>query len=330
MTVGIGLSSTRAGPDVRTQRSGLSVGQAHNGIVSTKHRSTAQVRRSGDTCSRLQLLLAVFSLLLAACSSSSGAEVGTTLCSDKEDNDGDGLINCEDPDCFALEACRPNARMTSGSPTPKKPDAGFVTPAGGTDAGSVGIPPAGAVDGGPDPKPTFVDAGAFACSPCRPTEACVEGQCQVVAVDQAAHYLLHILSAVAPDQDISTRCYDSLPDCKGNISISPYAVCNCPTDPFVRVILSRGTTTMLIGMTEAVTDDATPTYPRNDIDLSLEPGDVLIFEVWDAEPPPKNEEMLYACMPDLSALRAGPISCSALGGPLGAQLLGVKAELEAL
>jgi len=329
MIVSISLSITRAASEVQTQRPGLSVDQAHTEMVSTTRGSTAQVRRSGDARLRLQRL-AVFTLLLAACSSSSGAEVGTTLCSDNLDNDDDGSFDCDDPDCFALEACRQNAGMTSGRPTPDKPDAGSVSHPVGTNPGSPGNPPVGQADGGGEPMPTFVDAGAFECSPCRPTEACVAGQCQVVAVDQAAHYALHILSAVAPDQDATTRCYDSLPDCKGNISISPYAVCNCPTDPFVRVILLRGTKTMSIGMTEAVTDDATPTFPSNDIDLSVEPGDVLIFEVWDAEPAPKNEERLYACMPDLSALKAGPIFCSALGGPLGAQLLGVKAELEAL
>jgi hypothetical protein len=220
--------------------------------------------------------------------------------------------------------------MTSGRPTPDKPDAGSVAPAVGTNPGSPGNPPVGQADGGGEPMPTFVDAGAFECSPCLPTEACVEGQCQVVAVDQAAHYALHILSAVAPDQDATTRCYDSLPDCKGNISISPFAVCNCPTDPFVRVLVSRATAKMPVGMTETVTDDATATFPSNEFDLLLEPGDVLIFEVWDAEPPPKDGEKLYECTPDLSTMRAGPIACSALGGPLNAQLLGVKAELVAL
>lgn len=288
---------------------------------------TAEFPSSGTGSFRKRRWAGCALLLFAACSSASGAEVGATSCTDERDNDGDQLSDCDDPDCYALEACRLLASVLRDASTPTKRDAGAREIPSRTDAGVIANSVPDATVDVVENLPTFVDAGAFVCSPCLPTEECVEGQCQIVAVDQTAHYALRILSAVVPDLDATTRCYDPGLSCAGALPSPPYGLCTCPTDPFVRVVLARGDTKALIGMTATVMDDSTPTFPSTEIDLLLEPGDVLIFEVWDADTTPKKDEFLYECKPDLSTLMAGPISCTALGGALNAQLLSVKGEL---
>lgn len=44
-----------------------------------------------------------------ACSQAQIAEDAAAACSNKKDDDGDGLIDCDDPDCFPTEACERNA-----------------------------------------------------------------------------------------------------------------------------------------------------------------------------------------------------------------------------
>jgi hypothetical protein len=44
-----------------------------------------------------------------ACSEAKVVEDSPAACSNQKDDDGDGLIDCNDPDCFATEACERNA-----------------------------------------------------------------------------------------------------------------------------------------------------------------------------------------------------------------------------
>jgi hypothetical protein len=70
-------------------------------------------------------------LLLAGCSSGPGTSLeGDTLsCNDGRDNDGDGLVDCQDPGCAVLDWCTgvPDAgRPDAGRPDAARPDAGPI------------------------------------------------------------------------------------------------------------------------------------------------------------------------------------------------------------
>lgn len=77
------------------------------------------------------LFLLPLLLLLAACPGRRTAqEVGATQCNDGLDNDDDGKIDCQDPDCHPLAICSPTdlpVRL-DGSPRdgPRPPDQGPV------------------------------------------------------------------------------------------------------------------------------------------------------------------------------------------------------------
>jgi hypothetical protein len=61
---------------------------------------------------RLVLLLTA-TLLFAACSEARIVEDSASGCSNSKDDDGDGLIDCNDPDCFPTEVCERNAATCS-------------------------------------------------------------------------------------------------------------------------------------------------------------------------------------------------------------------------
>jgi len=66
------------------------------------------------------LWIGVVSLLViaAGCSEEVGFERSAAECSDGKDNDGDGLVDCVDPDCRARPECLPDASLE------RRPDAG--------------------------------------------------------------------------------------------------------------------------------------------------------------------------------------------------------------
>lgn len=52
------------------------------------------------------LALSAFSFFgVNACTDLDDEEIPVEICADGIDNDGDGLIDCQDPDCEANEAC---------------------------------------------------------------------------------------------------------------------------------------------------------------------------------------------------------------------------------
>ena len=53
----------------------------------------------------MKQILLILLPLFAACSSSYEGDADLAECSDTLDNDGDGLIDCDDPDCITRGAC---------------------------------------------------------------------------------------------------------------------------------------------------------------------------------------------------------------------------------
>jgi hypothetical protein len=267
-------------------------------------------------------------VLAASCAKSRPTEL---VCGNHSDDDDDGKIDCLDPDCHALEACRDFRDVE-----PPTPDAGAEPPEPPEPPMDSGPPPA---DPPPDAGPPvmgFVDAGPIVTTPdrdaepppecpvCLPTEMCELGACVPVAVAESGVYTLRILAAGAPDMDGTSRCYDDV--CEGRILSPPYGFCPCQPDTYVRAVRLRGSEMLVLGMTSVKIDDHAAVFSDPAFDLVLEPGDVLSFEVWD-EDNIGTDMMLYECKPDLTMLAAGPISCSARGGPLFVQTLTVRAEL---
>jgi len=267
-------------------------------------------------------LLALAAVSCLACNSVTTSE----LCSEDEpgDEDQDGLANCADPDCFGLEMCRiepdvPDAAPASSVGTPWK-----VAGAGGASgsAGAAGAPGSGGSVAPPvgdaaitedddagvveppeaEPPPDDVDP----CSLCTDTETCVDGACIVPKpAPREGAFTLYVLSAAAPIFQVpTTQCFDNA--CERGLSV-PFALCLCPPDPYVRVIIERGRDEIVVGETE-VSEDAERGMYSASFPIDLEPGDVLRFVVYD-EDDPFPDDFMYRCTPDLTMLEEGPLDC---------------------
>ena len=78
------------------------------------------MHRRNNLGSLAATLLAALTLVVAGCSDDVPTERDEASCSDKKDNDGDGRVDCLDPDCRPLQIC--------GAP---RPDFGADAPMGG-------------------------------------------------------------------------------------------------------------------------------------------------------------------------------------------------------
>lgn len=265
----------------------------------------------------LRASAAILILLLSGCSTSRVGEFGEDLCSNQRDDDGDGRIDCKDPDCLGAEHCRVGLEMDSGATgmdaattTTAVKDAGRKPEAGTNDAGHPIAMDAGhrtdatmpKLDAAMDDEASVAtDAGPLTCmAPCAANEECVSGQCQTVAVNQGGKYTLKVTEAQAPSYDLN-GCFDT--DC--GFSFAP--LCPCGVDLFVRVFLTRNATDTRIGDTSVVVDTIDALFMEAGWPVTLAPGDVLRFEVWDDDTPDPSMQV-YTCKPDLKAI-PGQISC---------------------
>ncbi|MFI5307721.1 MAG: hypothetical protein ACHQ53_10235 [Polyangiales bacterium] len=271
---------------------------------------------------------------LAACSAARPGEYGEEQCSN----------HCDDPDCWGTATCRVYAKTAAVQDAgmdaaPKhaaaSPDAASTDrdSAVAMDAGAaLQIAPLQIGDAAPlpaDAGPAFVDAAARPppCDPvCKTDEVCTDGQCTAVAVETSGKYQLTIVSANAPDQSPTSRCYDTL--CANPLSAVPYGLCLCDVDPYVVVTRIRNGVETKIGMTSIVMDQPNPMYVDATFIIDLMRGDILRFDVWDHNDMPVADQLLFECKPNLTNLMPGPIGCTTLAGPLYAQLVGVSADLE--
>jgi hypothetical protein len=273
--------------------------------------------------------------MLASCSTRRPTEL---LCDNHSDDDDDGKIDCLDPDCHALEACREGRDVIGPIEDAGDSDPIVEPPPSASIDSSTPPPPADPVDSGTDAMVEPFDAGVIVtppvedaapppeCTPaCAATEMCQVGMCIAVAVVESGAYQLKVIAAGAPDMDFSSRCYDGA--CGSSGLSPPYGFCTCPPDTFVRAVRLRGSEALEIGVTSVKTDDHAAIFNDPPFDLELEPGDVLSFEVWDADLGVDPDDKMYECKPDLTMLAPGPISCSAPGGPFNVQTLTVRAEL---
>ena len=272
---------------------------------------------------------------LGGCNAMNESEATPKACDNDRDDDTDDLMDCEDPDCHAFDVCRKTLRVGGEN-------------MGDTDAPQDGgvEPPPTPIDGGDDepepPPPASMDAGVDAgmglpsdaglveadgstpvvCDPlCADDEFCNDGTCETVGSSTTGTFEVRILSATVPDRNFIHQCYDVL--CSDAISI-PFALCMCPPATYVRVLHSRAGVSVEVGATELSEGTLEPEWNQS-FEVDLEPGDVLIFEVFDDDP--GRDTLIYACSPDLTDLVDGPIECMTAAGPPDGMLHGVKAEI---
>ncbi|MFH1434411.1 MAG: hypothetical protein ABIJ56_01725 [Pseudomonadota bacterium] len=80
------------------------------------------MKRAITRASTLQSVSCILALLLAGFPANAQAPENTAeLCRDEIDNDMDGLIDCDDPDCAELVFCAPAAPSTEPDPAPAVP-----------------------------------------------------------------------------------------------------------------------------------------------------------------------------------------------------------------
>jgi hypothetical protein len=255
-------------------------------------------------------------LAVAGCSYPSGGEMSASQCSDAEDNDGDYLFNCDDPDCQAYDHCRAHV---GGSPVdaampPSDEDASAPEPrdAGSIDDAATDTDAAGDEDdGGSTGPPEPIDAGTAPCGGlCTATQACIDDACEDVSSPGAGEFDLRILSVAVPDFNMWGMCLDPCIDSP----LPSFAFCACAPDPYVEVwrVRQDGEQRMstLLGTTPVAVNERRASFEDTIIRVELMQGDALWFVVLDEDPGSGDNTTIYRCLPDLSALAPGPIECS--------------------
>jgi hypothetical protein len=262
-------------------------------------------------------------VLLAACAPTRTAEVGKWACSNHEDDDHDGLFDCNDPDCQYLDLCRRTVASEDAGTLgdAARPEGGSVKPPARMDAGVTSRPDedagrTGDEDGGGNEIP-LVDGGPTCKPACATTEACIDLTCTPVSAQEPGQYSLTILQAVVPDATpYLMMCLDiSCPETTPVPSI-PFGLCSCPVDPYVVVTLTRGNKPpMVIGMTSVQIDTDTPIFDDPAITVQIMAGDVIRFQVFDKDDD-SPDDLIFTCPLNLTDLTiTDPITCTPAPNP---------------
>jgi hypothetical protein len=250
--------------------------------------------------SRWLLLL----LLCAACRITPHGEWNAAECSNHLDDDGDHLIDCEDPDCWAF-VCSDAAVNPAATSSDAGPDTNDTTPIA-TEPPRDAAPPPAVTPPRPDatqPISSADDAGPeLTCSEtpslCDPGESCVGGVCKP---EPLGNYTLQVTSAVVPATNRAGTCYDA------DERLCALFLCDneCQPDPYVVV---RKSVRTLVGMTVPRPDTERPVWTDPGWPLTLNQQDTLEFTAWDHDAIASSK--IFACTPDLRQLPTGTLRCS--------------------
>jgi hypothetical protein len=241
----------------------------------------------------------------AACNINPRGEWGPLQCSDGKDNDGDGLIDCDDPDCWAFVCdARPPAikdmEMDASQPVldagmSESKDSGWLPlppPIEEEDSGMMSI----ADSGTPSPSCAL---GEVACPA---GDTCLDGVCKPTGI--AGDYTITVMSAVVPEKSLTGVCYDF------DVSCPPILACGiCQPDPFA-VIVQNGVKT--VGTTNHRINTRVPNWEDQSFKMTLKEMDRLELQVWDWDP--FYTTKIFSCTPDLRDLPTGMLHCSPRSG----------------
>lgn len=246
-------------------------------------------------------------LATSSCADKPVGEFTAAACMNDEDDDGDKLRNCDDPDCWVFCPYRSGFKVGDASSSPPS-DASFdaTTPPaadGGSSSGMLdddaGLGP---VDASPDD-----DAGMPNACECAPNETCVEGQCRPAASPSIeGMYTLTVKSAYVPLGPSADLCFDYVT--VGCLVRSLFCDCELP-DPYVVVVLSG--TVLMKATTTAVYNTASPAWsPGPSVTINLKSTDTLTFIAFDQNA--IQDEQIFSCMPVMSTLESGTdvLSCN--------------------
>jgi C2 domain len=247
------------------------------------------------------------SLAASSCAQTPRGEFTALECSDEDDNDGDMLSDCDDPDCWVFCPIRGNVEIGDASMStppdvpdaqvsPPKPDAGKPKPSADDDAGN---PPPGSGDEDAGMPPATCD--------CAPDEMCVDGECRS-NTNFDGQYTLSVRSAYVPLGPSLDRCFDY----KSSACVArlpPLCDCERP-DPYVVVVLNRSPVSK--ATTAPKLDTASPVWPDSPtVTIDLKASDQLTFRVFDSDGI-GSDPPIFDCVPELSTLTlgSGVLSCN--------------------
>jgi hypothetical protein len=248
----------------------------------------------------LLCLGSLLAVVAAACNINPHGEWDLLQCSDDKDNDGDGLIDCADPDCWAFVCDKPRAASKDAgmNPSPPMRDAGMSEP---EDGGWLPLtPPIADDDSG---MQSVADASTPArCAigevPCPTGSECVDGVCKPSGI--AGNYTITVVSAVVPERSQSGVCYDFDVACPLILSCG-----NCQPDPYAVVFQNS---VKMVAITNHRVNTRTPNWEDQSFPLTLHDGDRLELQVWDWDPYYMTK--IFFCSPDLHDLPTGMLKCS--------------------
>lgn len=240
------------------------------------------------------------------------AETSALACSDGLENDGDGVRDCDDSDCWAFARCRKVA-PTGGAPSAPPPELpgeeppsfGEPQPPVATDAA---VTPA--VDASIEVDAAILDGGGGGGTAPPPPCVCPGGTCEgdVCVPDAVAQYRVVNLRVVVPRSKSDTvvdECFDDSNAC------SIFLLC-CNPDPVLTMFVDG---VAVISLTAQNTVDKLWAEP--DIEVELKVGSKIEFDLhdddtMDAVTDVDGDDAVFQCWTLAEAEHLGastPITC---------------------
>jgi hypothetical protein len=254
----------------------------------------ASIHRLMPFVSVAVILLAVIVPVASGCGTAARRELSVSECKHGFDEDDDGLIDCDDPDCWAFDFCSASAlRAELDAGAMDELDARVprtdakVTPE--ADTGT--IEPS--ADSGPiEPCAQVTCETGFACN--------ADGECES---DYPMDLDVRMLRASVSIATAFSICWDTV--CDGKVSIPSFG-CICPPDTFVTVLVNG----VAVGHSTAIEDKLEPVWPAIEapIRVRLESvDDVVTFVVADLDIDPvmgETAEEIFYCTPSLESIKS--------------------------
>lgn len=247
---------------------------------------------------------------LACTQTLEGAETSAFECIDGNDDDGDLLIDCSDPDCWSHAACRvvtPDGGLPDlETPVIPPDETGVIenpqmtTP--DVPALDSGVPP---VNDGPD---SVEDSGspdvvAPMCSSDCPLDACIDGVC-IAAPGALGTFSVLSVSANVPRGPDPAGCFDA-----GCIEeLVPFAP-HCPCLPDLQVVVLIGDSKQ--GTTPLQPDTELYDWTDPPFELVLHENDEIVLTAQDNDGPARPQE-IFSCSVTITAelVAGGAIGCT--------------------
>jgi hypothetical protein len=224
----------------------------------------------------VHLVLLLMPPMATGCSEvSAGQEVTALACNDGDDNDGDQLPDCFDPDCQHLERCRAQGLGIAG------------------------------ISGAAGEGPMVGTPGAACAEDCGTGERCVLGLCVPDAFVIADLWELTAIEVEVPRSTsyAAGECLDD--ECITPVPAFPFQACGCPPDPAVMVYVddvAAGNTEPEVNADRVRWEVAIP--------LRLAADSVIRFDVVDFDL--AETQAIFSCTvpADPEKLGSGTLECS--------------------